>query len=100
MTHYNIEGHDAPVPHDGVRIMSKAIAIEFLKHENIPYEMEVGVKDALNDLKDGQVFQLAGDGDELGLIYDVWASEEDCEDGENPIIMRTFMFEDCPEYEW
>lgn len=100
MTHYNIQGEDAPVAHDAVRIHDKETAIEFLKHENIPYEMEVGVKDALNELEEGEVFQLGGDGDELGLIYDVWASKEDVENGEDPIIMRTFMFEDCPQYEW
>jgi len=71
---YIIEGEE--VAHDGLRITKFADLYDFLNEiAAVPNEVAIDIFKFLADNKH-EYFQLAGDGDGLGFILDVWDNPE------------------------
>ena len=82
------------INHDSLRISDIHIANKFLSHIEMPILMWIEITKMLIDCYHrDHPFQLAGDGDGLGFIVDVWRSQEDVDNGEDVLDSGNFWFD-------
>jgi hypothetical protein len=80
------------VLHENIRISDLVTLQKFLLDDAQTTNSMDEVKDVLFKYPN-KPFQLGGDGDGLGFILDIWKSDDDINNGEEPIDSFQFWFE-------
>jgi hypothetical protein len=81
------------VLHENIRISDLVTLQKFLLDDaQTTNSMDEVIKDVLFKYPN-KPFQLGGDGDGLGFILDIWKSDDDINNGEEPIDSFQFWFE-------